>query len=548
MEHTIYRFDVPQINNCKLNHTDNVVELRLSDGSTAIIKILVSITDNMRRQVVISSNQKNVGFVMGDYGDLIDKSKSFITRMLNTGFVIDDEDKHRLCNVLKNICKSRSLDHYTHSTKGIIPVNGIDYIVGERIFSETDAPFRDSVYKHKSDTKMEFSEPELLIKGNYELLRKGLNELVLGRELILELAYIIGASGIVNRVIKGNNVQNIIISIAGKPHTGKNTVYLLPASIWTIPENLTTEIATEAGLRRFISDGNTLPLIGNDITVRSKQLNETVSAFADGRGLLMHHSTATRHNKPLLLSSNTSLVDVANRGNNSGFASRIFEICLDNYTDSAEHAEAIVRFVSDCYGIAGEMFLEYLASFGDVESIISTIYETYLNQVRTSHPEVNGRQQQKIALILVTGQLLGEALGVEFRLADIRQLLVDCVITGITQSDQAALDVVREINELYNDKTGKLFFYHNTVDGYDPDLHVAIVCDDILYCSGKSLTSCSFARRSNGKVKRQLVDMGILIVGEHNGIAVPRDGTYTFRINGIKDMLYAFKLKTHETS
>jgi dihydrofolate reductase len=467
--------------------------------------------------------------------------------MRNKGFVLGCDDGNNLLNAINALGQNRARDNYFHTQKGIIEINGAALVMGEKVYTKTGSVMRNSIYRHNEAAVAKVgttpkTTPQLVVKGDKDVLLNGLTELVLDRDLVLELVYIAGGSGLTNRILRDRRVQNVIISIVGKAHKGKDTALLLPAAMWTNAEYITTNVATEAALRKYISEGNTLPLIANDITVRCKILEETVSAFSDKRGLNTHFNPATCHYMPLLMSSNVSILGMGNKGESNGYASRIFEVAQAQYTDSAEHAEAIARWTNECYGVAGELFLEHIAGLGDIESAVSEIFEKQINEVREFHPDVNGRQQQMIAMVLATGELLGEALGVEFRLGDIRELLTRSVVKA-TVVNQPALDVMRDVQRLY-DGDGA-FSFNGTFRDYDPTVHTCIIDGDILYIRGKYITSHAFEGRNNEDLKALLVSEGKLIKGDQDGGFKTKGRGYTHRITRIKgndNTYYAFRI------
>jgi dihydrofolate reductase len=535
----------------KWDTTKRHLVFQMTNGTKVFIHIEIIYDGNkdICRKVVVKSSNDDEGEFTCNLGNCLNNIEHFVCMLVNKGFIIGSKDEKNLSKAISHLATSHYRDHYYHTRKGFITTkSGERLVAGEVIYTQTSSPlakskFKQKVVEEKSKTAPK-EIPDLIVKGDKDTFLQGLKKYVLDTDLALSLVFIIGASGLVNQILKNRRIQNVVLSIVSNAFKGKDTALLLPASIWTSPDYLTTSIATEAALRKYIIDGNILPLIGNDITIRCKHLSETISAFADGRGLNTHFNTKARHFMPLLLSSNISVHDMGNQGEKNGYASRLFEITQKQYTHNAKHAEVITKWVGECHGVASEMFLEYLASITELDTVVEEMFDMYLNDVRTKHPDINGRQQQKIALVLTSGKLLGFALGVAFNLEGICELLAQCVYKTFNE-DQKAADVIQEVKQIRHGNQNKLFFFNGKYEIFEPDKHIGIVDGEFLYIRGENIKSHKFTGRSNENLKRVLSAEGFLINGHHDGNLHAISRGFTHRITKIKgndNTFYAFKI------
>jgi hypothetical protein len=506
--------------------------LILKNGAEIFIKFSTCISDG-KRKAHFSSPDENVGKVTKNYGDSILYIDDLLCELWNNGFPIIEDDKDNLRVFLEMDCKRREHDEYYHTQKGIVNIRGNDYILGERIYTATSAKFKNSIYKHMGIM------PELVVKGDKAMLLDGLQKYVKGRKPVLELSIINGTYGIFNQILQEKEIPNSVTAFIGEAHRGKTVTATLAPFVWTKISNLIKEAATEAAIQKSIMHNGILPLVANDPTVKNKKYDETVVGFANGKGVERYYSNDLRHFHPLLITSNTSIVNIGKYG---GFNSRIFEFAYDNFTDSAQHARDIKNWVAQCHGVAGEELLKYLASEPNLKSAVEKTYERWLKMVEDKHGNVNGRQAEIIALTLTAGEFFGKALGYEFDLDAIREELAR--VSGTSRDgNEKALEVQKEIMLSYKESPDKWFSYKGTFDGYDPKIHIGFADKGILYIRGKNIKTCSFEKNDNKEIKKYLYTMGILVT-DSTGKWKIRGNGYTYRITKIKsnNTFYAFKI------
>lgn len=111
--------------------------------------------------------------------------------------------------------------------------------------------------------------------------------------------------------------------------------------------------------------------------------------------------------------------------NNTGLKVRIIEIGNRYFTSSAENAEAIEKTVLDNYALAGPIFVEKLMKIQDeLEPALAVIREELESRINEKSP-FTSRIVKKLALIVLTAQLVKKFLSINLDIEGIATLLLE---------------------------------------------------------------------------------------------------------------------------
>lgn len=288
-----------------------------------------------------------------------------------------------------------------------------------------------------------YAKPDKVgIKGTFDTWRDGIKPLVDKKpELFLGLA--MGASAPVATLLKVTNTikETPIWGIVGESSKGKTTTLELSASVWGNPtgvgliENFS---GTEKYIYRCLSEHKGFPTFFDETSAQpSWDFTRMLYKIAMGSsgGKCAPNGTAI---EPLTWSgafTYTGEKSVLEQTNgNAGLYARLVEFdCA--WTEDKNMAEQISKHIAENYGSAYLPWIEYLKPISPEE--FSKKFEntvTELTDILSPKTGVEVRIIKKLAILLLTADLLSEAWGMDVNREDILLILKEAYKRNIPKN------------------------------------------------------------------------------------------------------------------
>jgi hypothetical protein len=234
-------------------------------------------------------------------------------------------------------------------------------------------------------------------------------------------------------LLKVLNVPNFVLDYAYQTSSGKTSALKVAASVWGNPDErcgssmIAAWDARPTWIERAAATRNHLPLILDDSkrAIRGhdgkSQLATLVYAISNGEGRgrgTITGTQITKHWRTILISSGEHrLVD---ESKDAGTAARILSVWANPWggvsTKTAEDIQGVIAGVSENFGIAGPMFVQYiianreddLAEWKESLAYYTKSYTTRLT--KSNGAAVGSRVAVYLALLQLTAELAHEAL------------------------------------------------------------------------------------------------------------------------------------------
>jgi hypothetical protein len=303
------------------------------------------------------------------------------------------------------------------------------------------------------------------IKGTLESYIEGIKKLVIGNPK-LEVALVAGFTGFLTQAmhIEKEDDCNIVFNFTGKSSKGKTTTTKLALTPFGRPQDLMrnfnetqarSEVSMESyGIIPYIMDDK---LTGYDVNKRADIKSIVTEIMALSEGNVKRRYGDKKDGKfycPVLMSTEESIADAISNTTKRGSYYRFLEVeCLNDLTKDGEHAEQLDRFMSKNYGLAGEVFAEYLIERYTTESLV----DEYMGFVANIRKEscCSHRVAKRKGVILFTAKLVNECLDIGIDIAKLNEML-DKQIDSAFQKSNKTLYVLKELHE-YIEKHKKYF-------------------------------------------------------------------------------------------
>ncbi|NYF23569.1 DUF927 domain-containing protein [Sporosarcina sp. JAI121] len=231
-----------------------------------------------------------------------------------------------------------------------------------------------------------------------------------------------------------DDVDSLLIHLAGDSTRGKTTAALLAVSAFGMPSNkkrglMKTWNGTANATINMMSGNYGIPIIFDELSMsKSKSLTSEVYVLTSGqeKSRLTDQMTQRKQGTWSTTIFSTGEQSIFERtSQNVGLTVRAFELSNVSWTTSAENADAIRKVIQDNYGHAGIAFLDYL--FAQELSVIEKTWEQWQSRCIEELEETPFRSRiaKKYALILAAGDLMNRALGLSLDIEGVLAFLVE---------------------------------------------------------------------------------------------------------------------------
>ncbi|WP_433947730.1 DUF927 domain-containing protein [Brevibacillus agri] len=235
-----------------------------------------------------------------------------------------------------------------------------------------------------------------------------------------------------------NDIDTLILSMAGKSTQGKTTAALLGVSIFGLPSNKGKGLGkswngTSNAIINMLDGNYGIPIALDELSMNTeasltKMLYEL--AFGQERSRLTDKIQQRKQGTWAMFIFSTGELSIFERTNhNAGLTVRVFEFPNVKWTESAAQADAIRGVIQNHYGCAGEAFVKYL--FDQGLDIINKTWNEWQDRCVNVLPDTPFRTRiaKKYAIIMAAADLANQALGLNLRL--------DAILDFIVQQEDA---------------------------------------------------------------------------------------------------------------
>jgi putative DNA primase/helicase len=282
-------------------------------------------------------------------------------------------------------------------------------------------------------------------KGSYEVWKKIVSKHVMGN-INLELALLIGLSsasvGLIGMTVP---LDSLIVHIYGNSSQGKTTATSLAISPFGNPDTkgnglMTTWSATNNAIAGNLS-GNFGLVVGFDEISMSDEKNFSSMIYRLGggkdKGRMDKEAVLKNTGKwQTTLISNGEFSMMTKVNQNAGIRVRLYEFGNIEWTRDAKSADDIKDTVMQNYGQAGPIFAKRLLEIGR-EQVVSNwkSWTIIVLDAISNKSHFSSRISSKLAILMLTGEIAREALGLNFNLDEILKILIQNEQTGKEELD-----------------------------------------------------------------------------------------------------------------
>lgn len=230
-----------------------------------------------------------------------------------------------------------------------------------------------------------------------------------------------------------DDVDTLLVHLAGNSTQGKTTGALLFASVFGLPSNRNKGLqrtwnGTTNATINMMGGNYGIPVVLDELSMNNAHsLTSELYVLTSGqeKQRLTENIVQRKTNTwgtTILSTGEKSIFELTN--NNAGLLVRVLEFSDVAWTSSAKNADAIRRVIQDNYGHAGITFVNYLFEQG-LEKIEGS-WQQWTEILEDKLPEspFQSRIAKKYAIILTAGDLANEALSLSLNLEDIITYLV----------------------------------------------------------------------------------------------------------------------------
>lgn len=306
--------------------------------------------------------------------------------------------------------------------------------LGWAVFEEQE------VFKHHtligSNAESNYNGP-LAVKpqGSFDAWEKTIKSEVLS-SIPLTFALVAGfASPVIAWIAKDFDLEVLLIHIFGDSTMGKTTaarVFVSPFGSPTTKEGgiLFKWNGTANGIIGQLVNNMGVPIAIDEASMnKMKDFTEMIYVLAEGLEKArmtkeLKNRERRRWSGVLFSTAEHALMDKTNH--NSGLQVRISELGNIRWTHSKEHADRIKYGLMENYGHAGVEFVDYIKKLGKDEVIKK--WRKWQQKCMVSMTETDNlsdRIADKLALLLMAGELVQECFGWEMDLVGVQNLLIE---------------------------------------------------------------------------------------------------------------------------
>ncbi|WP_337019532.1 DUF927 domain-containing protein [Oceanobacillus massiliensis] len=282
-------------------------------------------------------------------------------------------------------------------------------------------------------------------KGTMQGWRQTIMQEVLGK-VELELALVFGfTAAIVGFVGEDLDLDTLVFHIFGDSTRGKTTAAQVAASSFGKPSTkqgglIQTWNGTQNALIGQLADNKGLPIVFDEASMnRMNDFTSMIYLIAGGtEKARMSKDVELRERKTwsttVLSTAEHSLLHKANQ--NVGLMMRLFEFGNITWTKDARNADTIKAGLLEHYGQAGILFVDYVLQAG--KPYVLKKWRTWAETCLDSMPETDTfstRISNKLALILVTADLVRESLKLDLNMGDLLQFLIEHELESMSSRD-----------------------------------------------------------------------------------------------------------------
>lgn len=279
-------------------------------------------------------------------------------------------------------------------------------------------------------------------KGKFEAWERGVKTHVIPFPN-LSLALVIGFSAPVASLIsKVVDIETLIVHVFGESSTGKTRSVKLAVSPFGKPSDSKDGLVqswngTQKSIIQKMSGVHGVPIVLDESSMtRIKDFTNFIYQVSMGIETSRLTTDIVQRERGewsgvILSTGEVSILGKSNQ--NTGLRVRTIELDNIAWTNSAEHAEALDKVVMNNYGHAGPIFVKHLLTYKTDEIVEKwENWSTKCYEAMESTDQFSQRIANKLALIMVTAELMNEAF--EF------QVDVDEILAILLEVEQATVE------------------------------------------------------------------------------------------------------------
>jgi hypothetical protein len=321
-------------------------------------------------------------------------------------------------------------------------------------------------------------------RGSWEDFVMGVKKLIIGSPR-LELALVLGVCGLIIQELNESDT-NIVFCYYGPSSTGKTQATKIPLTLFGDPNQLfMTFNSTENRMETQLAEYRILPAIMDDKLIgingesekrRSFTVINHIFRYAAGhvRGRSLDKQSFTKYFCPIVISSEESIIDMLNSGKPKGQYFRILEVPCERgeLTKNKEHSKQLEKFIRNNYGFAGDKFAEWLLSEQMYGDKLKDKYFEWHRKIDNDlgDTEYSSRMANRIAVILLAGDLLNKCFDFGINLESIQKLLIDSVTIALGKANKT-ISYIEQI-KAYLDRYRK--YFANCRNNSNPHEHMGL--------------------------------------------------------------------------
>lgn len=383
-----------------------------------------------------------------DFGSAIKSQETMLEELTKREYFIS----FKFVNALRDFLivsaqHAQSVQSYQfyHETLGYLKENGqpVKFLLGDTTHMNQISRYADRNFKFISGSKQDYDQ--------------FLNDHILPFQS-MRFALVLGLSSVAASYLKDYaDVGTMLINLSGASSTGKTTTAQFIASLWGEPK-----ISNLGLVRTFNSTLNALlhslrgvsgvPVCLDDATTSGfKNRTELIYQLAQSEPKLRMTSSIELRDQGLtwsgaiFITSETPIIQDSET--RMGIVSRVIDTDGLVFTESAEHAEEIKRFIAGNFGHIGRRYAKAFNQMSDMD--IKELYDTSKHEVMSKllkKDSLTSRIASKIAIVYMTAKLSNTLLGLhDVKPEEVLEYLVDKDQLEIDQRHigEKALEVIK---------------------------------------------------------------------------------------------------------
>lgn len=259
-----------------------------------------------------------------------------------------------------------------------------------------------------------------------------------------------------------DEVDTLLIHLAGDSTKGKTTAALLAVSVMGMPSNKKKGLqktwnGTSNAIINMMSGNYGIPIVLDELSMsHAKSLTSELYVLTAGQEKSRLNDEMKQRKQgtwatTILSTGEQSVFERTNQ--NVGLTVRAFEFSNVTWTSSAANADAIRKVIQQNYGHAGIAFIQYL--FDSELHVIEETWEKWQATCREALPDSPFRTRiaKKYAILLAAGDIANQSLSLTLDLESILSFLVE---------EEKERMVARDIGAKAFQHVTQLFVQHQT--------------------------------------------------------------------------------------